>query len=109
MYEDNKNPVFEAWTRDKGGGPLALWHCGAMIFDVGWKQQNLDFLKRTLNVNYFEQKLQLAFDQIKDVAAKKIAQGILDDFPGQQTRLELRIEQLPNLLMDVSGVDGFEI
>lgn len=109
MYADDKNPVFEAWTRDRGGGPPALWECGAMIFDVGWKPQNLDFLKSTLNANYFEQKLQLAFDRIKDVLTKKIAKGIMDDFPGQRTRLELRAEQLPNLLLDVSGVGGFEI
>lgn len=109
MYEDDKNPVFDVWTRDKGGGPPALWACGAMIFNVGWKQQNLDFLKNAFNANYFEQKLQLALDQIKNVATKKIAQGIMDDFPAQRTRLELRIEQLPNLLMNVSGVGGFEI
>jgi hypothetical protein len=109
MYQDDKNPFFETWTREKGGGPLALWACGAMIFNVGWKQQNLDFLKSTLNVNYFEQKLQLALDQIIDVATKKITKGVMDDFPGQRTRLELRIEQLPNLLLDVSGVGGFEI
>jgi len=109
MYEADRNPVFDPWTKDKGGGPPALHSCGAMIFNIGWKQENLGFLKSTLRVNYFEQKLQLAFDQIKDVAAKKIAQGILDDFPGQRTRLELRIEQLLNLLSDVSGVGGFEI
>ena len=109
MYEDNKNPVFDAWTRDKGGGPPALWHCGAMMFDVGWKKENLDFLKHTLSVDYFEQKLQLALDWITNEATKKIASQIVDDFAGQRTWLELRIEQLPNLLMDVSGVEGFEI
>ena len=62
-----------------------------------------------MSANYFEQKLQLAYGQIKDVAAKKIAQGILDDFPGQRARLELRIEQLLKLLEDVSQTDGFII
>ncbi len=109
MYEDAKNPVFDPWTRDKGGGPPALWECGAIIFNVGWKQENIDFLKNTLSANYFEQKLHLAFGRISDDVADKIAQRIMDDFPGQRTRLELRIEQLPNLLFDVSGVGGFEI
>ena len=109
MYEDNKNPVFDAWTQDKGGGPPALWACGAMMFDVGWKKENLDFLKHTLSADYFEQKLRLALNQIQSGATKKIASEIMDDFAGKRTRLELRIEQLPNLLMDVSQVDGFAI
>jgi hypothetical protein len=109
MYEDNKNPVFEAWTQEKGGGPPALWACGAMMFDVGWKQENLAFVKATLNADYFEQKLRLALAQIKDPSAKKVALGIMDDFEKQGTRLELRIEQLPDLLTDVSRVGGFTI
>jgi hypothetical protein len=109
MYEDDKNPVFDAWTRDNGGGPVALWHCGAMMFDVGWKQENLAFLKATLNADYFERKLHLALEQIGTPLAKKVASGILDDFEGQKARLELRIEQLLELLTDVSRTDGFTI
>ena len=80
-----------------------------MMFDVGWKKENLDFLKHTLSVDYLEQKLRLALNQIQLGTAQKIASGMMDDFVGQRTRLELRIEQLPNLLTDVSGVEGFEI
>ena len=109
MYENDKNPVFDAWTQDKGGGSPALWHCGAMMFGVGWKPENLAFFNATLNANYFEKKLRLALGQIKNPAAKKVASGIIDDFPGQRARLELRIEQLLDLLKDVSGVDGFTI
>jgi hypothetical protein len=109
MYENDKNPVFDPWTRDKGGGPPALWDCGAMMFDVGWKPENLAFLKATLNADYFEQKLRSALGQIKNPIAKKVALGIIDDFQGQRSRLELRIEQLPDLLTDVSRVDGFTI
>jgi hypothetical protein len=109
MYEDDKNPVFDPWTPDKGGGPPALWECGGLLFDVGWKKENLDFLKGTLNSDCFEQKLHLALAQIENPAAKKIASRIMDDFKGQRTRLELRIEQLPELLTDVSRVDGFTL
>lgn len=109
MYEENKNPIFEAWTRDQGGGPPPWWECGAMIFNVGWKQENLDFFKDTLSASYFEQKLQFALSQIKSDHAKKIASRIVDDFPKQRTQLELRIEQLLDLLTDVSGIKGFEI
>jgi hypothetical protein len=109
MYENNKNPVFDAWTKDKGGGPPALWACGAMMFDVGWKQENLAFLRAILNVDYFEQKLRSAWTQIKEPGAKEVASGIMDDFDGRRTMLALRIEQLPDLLTNVSGTDGFMI
>jgi hypothetical protein len=109
MYENDKNPVFDPWTRDKGGGPPALWEDGSMMFNVPWKQENLDFLKATLNADYVERKLRVALDRIQNTAAKNVAMGIVDDFPGQRARLELRIEQLPDLLSDVSGVDGFTI
>ena len=46
MYEDQKNPVFDAWTKDKGGGPPALHASGAMVFSVSWKQENIVFLKK---------------------------------------------------------------
>jgi hypothetical protein len=109
MYEDDKNPVFEAWTPKKGGGPPAVWACCGMMFDVGWGKENLDFLKGTLNAHYIEEKLQLAFEQIQSESAQKIASGIISDFAGQRARLELRIEQLLNLLKDVSQTDGFTI
>ncbi len=109
MYEDDKNPVFEPWTRDQGGGPPALWHCGGIMFDVGWREGNLRFLKSTLSADYFEQKLHQALVQIEVGAARRMATGILDNFAGQRTRLELRIEQLLKLLEDVSQVDGFAI
>jgi len=109
MYEDKKNPVFDPWTPDKGGGPPALWDCGAMMFNVGWKQENLDFFKNTLNAEYFEQKLRIALDKIKDPTAKSVASRITDDFPGQRARMEFRIEELPILLTDVSSTNGFTI
>jgi hypothetical protein len=109
LYEDTQNPVFDPWTRDKGGGPPALWECCGMMFNAGWRKENTDFLKSNLSVDYVEQKLQLALGQIQNRAVQKIAAGILQDLSGQKTLLALRIEQLPELLLDVSSVDGFTI
>ena len=109
MYEDDKNPVFDPWTRDKGGGPPALWECEGFLFDVGWKQENLCFVKANLSSDFFKQKLRLALPQINNPSAKKIASEIMDDFERHRTRLELRIQQLPDLLANVSRVDGFTI
>lgn len=109
MYENDKNPVFDAWTQDGGGGPPALWDCSAMMFNVGWKPENLAFFGATLSADYFEQKLREALPQIKNPATQKVALRIIDDFPGQRSRMELRIEELPDLLTDVSRGDGFTI
>jgi hypothetical protein len=109
MYEDNKNPVFDAWTRDDGGGPPSLWECGCQLFDVGWREENLAFLKRTLNVDYVERNLGIALDKIQTGPSREIASRIMCDLPNQKTLLALRIEELPRLLANLSQVEGFTI
>ena len=107
MYEEKKNPVFAPWTPDKGGGAPALWHCGGPLFGIGWKEENLLFLKRILSVDYFNEHLRLALDKIHNLPARKTATRIVDDLPGQETILGLRIEELPKLLADMSAIEGF--
>jgi hypothetical protein len=109
MYEAEKNPVFTPWTSDKGGGAPALWECGCFMFDVGWTEENLSFLRRTLSVNYFKERLLMALGKIHTEPAKEIARRVIDDLPRQETLLALRIEELPKLLTNVSGIDGFTI
>ncbi len=109
LYESDKNPVFDAWTRDNGGGPPALWDCGCQMFDVSWREENLSFLRRTLSVDYVERNLRVASDQIQIGPAKEVASRILQELPNQRTLLALRIEELPKLLTDVSQVEGFTI
>ena len=109
LYEDNKNPIFAPWTRDKGGGPPALWECGCHMFDVGWKEENLSFLQRTLSVDYIEQNLRVASDQIQTMPVKEIASRIMSELSNQRALLALRIEELPKLLTNVSRVEGFTL
>ncbi len=109
MYESNKNPIFDAWTCDRGGGPPALWDCGCHLFDVGWREENLSFLRHTLSVDYVERNLQVASDHIQIGPAKEVASRIMRELPNQRTLLALRIEELPKLLTNVSQVEGFTI
>jgi hypothetical protein len=109
LYEADKNPVFAPWTRDKGGGPPSLWDCGCLMFDVGWREENLHFLRQTLSVEYIRQRLTAAQGMIKSAAANSIASQLLAELPVQATLLSIRIEQLPRLLTNVSDVDGFMI
>ncbi|MBI5818183.1 MAG: hypothetical protein HZA88_04285 [Verrucomicrobia bacterium] len=109
LYEDDKNPVFAPWTREKGGGPPAVWECGCHLYDVGWREENLHFLRRTLSVEYIEQRLRTAQGVITNAAAKAIASRIVGDLPTQASLLSLRIEQLPAILTNLSDTDGFTI
>ena len=109
MYENDKNPIFAAWTPEKGGGPPALWECGSHMFDVGWREENLSFLSRTLSVAYVTERLRVASEHIQIGPAKEVASRILRDLPNQMVLLALRIEELPKLLTNVSGVEGFTI
>jgi hypothetical protein len=109
MYEADKNPVFDPWTRGKGGGPPAVWSSSGFMFDVGWNEGNLNFLKRTLSVAYVEQNLRAALDKIEIGRVKEIASRIMSDFPNQTTLLSLRIEELSKLLTNTSQFEGFTI
>lgn len=107
MYEADKNPVFAAWTKGGGGGAPAVWSSRGMMFDVGWREENLNFLKRTLSVAYMEQNLRIALEKIPNDPVKEVALRILRDLPNQSALLALRIEELPKLLANTSQIEGF--
>jgi hypothetical protein len=79
------------------------------MFDVGWKEENLSFLQRTLSVDYIEQNLRVASDQIQTMPVKEIASRIMSELSNQRALLALRIEELPKLLTNVSRVEGFTL
>jgi hypothetical protein len=41
FYADTQNPVFDAWTKDGGGGPPCLWHYRGHLLDARWRDANL--------------------------------------------------------------------
>jgi hypothetical protein len=41
FYAETQNPVFDAWTRDGGGGPPCLWHYRGHLLDASWRAPNL--------------------------------------------------------------------
>jgi hypothetical protein len=41
IYADTQNPVFDAWTKDGGGGPPCLWHYRGHLLDANWRDTNL--------------------------------------------------------------------
>jgi hypothetical protein len=50
MYEKNDNPVFAAWTPERGGGPPSLWEFAGHLYEHRWLEPNVLFLKTTLNL-----------------------------------------------------------
>jgi hypothetical protein len=48
IYDETANPVFDAWTREHGGGPPCLWHYRGHVLEERWRDPNLEFLERTL-------------------------------------------------------------
>ena len=48
IYDETANPVFDAWTREHGGGPPCLWHYRGHVLEERWRDANLEMLERTL-------------------------------------------------------------
>ena len=48
IYDETANPVFDAWTREHGGGPPCLWHYRGHVLEERWRDTNLEMLERTL-------------------------------------------------------------
>lgn len=97
MYKDNQNPIFDPWTPDLGGGPPELWVTDGHVYDLGWKKENVDFIKSVLTVDYLKDKLNKASVQLQGESFQK-SQKILADFDTQKEFLKERVSELPELL-----------
>ena len=45
IYDETANPVFDAWTREHGGGPPCLWHYRGHVLEECWREPNLEMLE----------------------------------------------------------------
>jgi hypothetical protein len=48
IYDETANPVFDAWTREHGGGPPCLWHYRGHVLEECWLPENLEMLNAVL-------------------------------------------------------------
>jgi len=48
IYDETANPVFDAWTREHGGGPPCLWHYRGHVLEECWRPENLAMLDGAL-------------------------------------------------------------
>src|SRR4029078_11294700 len=46
IYDETANPVFDAWTREHGGGPPCLWHYRRHVLEESSRVDKLEVLGR---------------------------------------------------------------
>lgn len=94
IYLRGDNPIFGMWTPEHGGGGPYLTENDAHIFDAGWLQENLDFLRRTLSAAYIQNKLQWAVNRLQGEPEALIAAQVAQDAWAQEDVMTIRIEDL---------------
>jgi hypothetical protein len=94
IYDETGNPVFDAWTREHGGGPPCLWHYRGHVLEESWRPENLEFLERTLTP-----------DGVRAVLDRSVARltghPLRDKVASIRFRLDARTETLANRCIDV--------
>jgi hypothetical protein len=98
MYAQNENPVFAPWTTDRGGGPPCLWELGGHLYTHRWLEQNVHFLRQTLNPHRAAEVLREAVNRLVDQPEYGAAAEIQSDLPLCAETLAARCTELPNLL-----------
>jgi hypothetical protein len=94
IYDETANPVFDAWTRERGGGPPCLWHYRGHVLEERWRDANLEMLARTLTP-----------DGVRGVLDRSVARleghPLRDKVASIRFRLDARTETLARRCADV--------
>jgi hypothetical protein len=98
MYSESENPVFRPWSKEGGGGGPYLWEDDSYIYNKGWLPENLEFLRKTLTVDYFSRRAQDARAILTDQPEANIADTICADFPLRRPLVQEHIGMLIDLL-----------
>lgn len=98
MYEEDQNPIFSAWTPDRGGGPPSLWEFGGHLYTNRWLEPNVSFLKGALSARRVGDVLRRAVERLIDQPEHAKATEVLEDLPLCEETLTARCAALPILL-----------
>lgn len=96
MFRQGENPVFPSLP----GGAPPLWERDSYIFDSGWLPENLDFLWRTLTVDYLREKVAEAARRLATEPESAMASRLEGDFARRAETVESRIGSLLLLLVE---------
>jgi hypothetical protein len=94
IYDETANPVFDAWTREHGGGPPCLWHYRGHVLEENWRAPNLEMLARALTPDGVRGVLDRA-------VAKLTGHPLRDKVASIRFRLDARTQTLTNRCVDV--------
>jgi hypothetical protein len=94
VYLAGENPIYGAWTRDRGGGGPYLTEIDSSLFDWPWLTENLSFLRGTLSVDYVTGKLDQAANALAGHPGASMAQRVADDAKSKSDVIEIRIGDL---------------
>jgi hypothetical protein len=94
IYDETANPVFDAWTRDHGGGPPCLWHYRGHVLEESWRAENLEMLDGVLTPDGIRGLLDRA-------VARLTGHPLRDKVASIRFRLDARTQTLANRCADV--------
>ena len=98
IYLKGENPIFGVWTPDKGGGGPCLTESDADIFDAVWLSENISYMKSTLSVDYIQNKMQQAASLLSAEPEARIAQQVAKDAMGRADVIQIRMEDMLEIL-----------
>lgn len=98
MYMDGENPIFGEWAPKTGGGGPYLGSHDSLIYDRGWSEQNLTFIRDFLTPERVTDGIRTAAEKLRLEPEAKIAAQIAGDLDERQELIKSRIEWLPELL-----------
>ena len=94
MYFEGDCPLFKAFD----GISPCLWENDAWLCHAGWIDDNTNFLKRNLTVNFVNDKVVQAVARLRGEPEFEKAQQIENDLAECQELMAARVEELPSLL-----------
>jgi hypothetical protein len=98
LYPENENPVFAPWTASEGGGPPCLWACEGFVYDTSWLAPNVEFLRKTLNLETVRTLLERAVDLLAQEPEHSVATIVRGHFAACEATVAARCVTLPKLL-----------
>lgn len=98
MYRRGANPIFPLLPHSPVSGVPPLWENDSYIFDHGWLPDNMDFLRRTLTVEYLGRQVAAAARRLAGEPEAEMATVLAHDYAHCAPVVELRIASLLALL-----------
>jgi hypothetical protein len=105
LYPQNENPIFAPWTPDRGGGPPCLWEFEGHLYTNRWLEENIRFLRQTLNPQAVVQVMRHAVSRLEGQPEYAVAAEVHEDLPLCAETLANRCAELPKFL-ETAGEPG---